>query len=43
MVPIYCLCSWISLKFFKLSIYFDTVRDCYEGQRTPAHTFMYLM
>lgn len=32
MVPIYAIASWLGLKFFHLSIYFDTVRDVYEGE-----------
>lgn len=31
MVPLYALASWLSLRFFHLSIYFDTVRDVYEA------------
>ena len=36
MVPIYALASWLSLRFFHLSIYFDTVRDVYEGEWNRA-------
>jgi hypothetical protein len=32
MVPIYALSSWLSLKFFHLAIYFDTIRNIYEGR-----------
>ncbi|XP_016321755.1 transmembrane protein 184B-like [Sinocyclocheilus anshuiensis] len=39
-VPIYAFDSWLSLLFFtneEYYVYFDTVRDCYEGQtRTSA-------
>lgn len=31
MVPIYAFASWMSLRFVHLSIYFDTVRNIYEG------------
>ena len=31
MVPIYSLSSWLSLKYFHLSIYFDTIRNVYEA------------
>ena len=37
-VPIYAFDSWLSLLFFtndQYYVYFDTVRDCYEGK--PAH------
>lgn len=33
-VPIYAFDSWLSLLFFtndQYYVYFDTVRDCYEG------------
>lgn len=36
-VPIYAFDSWLSLLFFtneEYYVYFDTVRDCYEGERT---------
>jgi hypothetical protein len=32
MVPIYSFSSWLSLRFFHNAIYFDTVRNCYEGR-----------
>lgn len=35
-VPIYAFDSWLSLLFFtneEYYVYFDTVRDCYEGER----------
>ncbi|KAK9819743.1 hypothetical protein WJX72_001824 [[Myrmecia] bisecta] len=31
MVPVYAVASWLSLMFDDKSIYFDTVRDCYEA------------
>ena len=31
MVPIYAVSSWLSLRFFHVSIYFDSVRNIYEG------------
>ena len=33
-VPIYAFDSWLSLLFFEQSyyVYFDSVRDCYEGR-----------
>lgn len=31
MAPVYSFCSWMSLKFFRLSIYFDAVRNVYEA------------
>lgn len=31
MVPIYAFASWMSLHFFHISIYFDTVRNVYEA------------
>lgn len=36
-VPIYAFDSWLSLLFFtneEYYVYFDTVRDCYEGEWT---------
>lgn len=36
-VPIYAFDSWLSLLFFtndQYYVYFDTVRDCYEGKGT---------
>ena len=35
MVPIYSFDSWLSLMFFNNDsyyVYFNTVRDCYEGR-----------
>lgn len=45
-VPIYAFDSWLSLLFFtneEYYVYFDTVRDCYEGKRTeePSHSAMF--
>jgi hypothetical protein len=31
MVPIYAFGSWMSLRFIHASLYFDAIRDCYEG------------
>nr|XP_002127885.1 transmembrane protein 184C-like [Ciona intestinalis] len=31
MVPIYAIDCWFAIKFPKLAIYFDTVRECYEA------------
>ena len=31
MVPVYSFCSWMSLKFFRYSIYFDAFRNVYEA------------
>ncbi len=31
MVPIYSLCSWLSLHYTEQALYFDLVRDCYEA------------
>lgn len=31
MAPIYAFASWLSLRFFNWSVYFDTVRNCYEA------------
>eukprot|EP00045_Choanoeca_perplexa_P006893 m.60115 g.60115 ORF g.60115 m.60115 type:complete len:424 (-) comp13836_c0_seq5:535-1806(-) len=31
MVPVYAFASWLSLKFFDSSVYFDAVRNCYEA------------
>eukprot|EP00053_Salpingoeca_punica_P011088 m.99285 g.99285 ORF g.99285 m.99285 type:complete len:390 (+) comp15583_c0_seq2:597-1766(+) len=31
MVPVYSFASWLGLRFFHISIYFDTIRDCYEA------------
>lgn len=36
-VPIYAFDSWLSLLFFtneEYYVYFDTIRDCYEGRHT---------
>ncbi len=32
MVPVYSFSSWLSLKFIHYSLFFDVVRDCYEGR-----------
>ena len=36
-VPIYAFDSWLSLLFFEQSyyVYFDSIRDCYEGMFRP--------
>jgi len=31
MVPIYAIDSWLSFRFYWLSVYFDLFRDCYEA------------
>eukprot|EP00744_Colponema_vietnamica_P018958 GILI01026789.1.p1 GENE.GILI01026789.1~~GILI01026789.1.p1 ORF type:complete len:213 (+),score=34.75 GILI01026789.1:146-784(+) len=31
MVPIYAICSWLSLRFKDMAIYLDMLRDCYEA------------
>lgn len=31
MVPIYAIDSWLSFRFYWLSVYFDLIRDCYEA------------
>jgi len=31
MVPIYAANSWLSLRLYWLSVYFDVLRDCYEA------------
>ncbi|EFA83883.1 transmembrane protein 184C [Heterostelium album PN500] len=31
MVPVYAVDSWLSLRFVDLSLYFDLIRDVYEG------------
>lgn len=31
MVPIYSIDSWLSFRFYWLSVYFDIFRDCYEA------------
>jgi len=31
MVPIYSIDSWLSFRFYWLSVYFDLFRDCYEA------------
>ena len=31
MVPIYAIISWLSYRFFRDAIYYETVRDCYEA------------
>lgn len=39
-VPIYAFDSWLSLLFFtneEYYVYFDTVRDCYEGEWIEEH------
>ena len=39
-VPIYAFDSWFSLMFFSNDnyyVYFNTVRDCYEGEIHPLH------
>lgn len=50
-VPIYAFDSWLSLLFFtneEYYVYFDTVRDCYEGEwieersATSDYTHIYL-
>lgn len=47
-VPIYAFDSWLSLVFFnkKSYIYFNTIRDCYEGEETMVLSpklFPYIM
>ena len=37
-IPIYSLSSWLSLRYEKNAIYFDTVRDIYEV-RPPRDLF----
>lgn len=42
-VPIYAFDSWLSLLFFtneEYYVYFDTVRDCYEGECMANHHFV---
>lgn len=31
MIPIYAVISFLSFRFYKKSIYFETIRDCYEA------------
>ena len=31
MVPIYAVDCWLALRFKELTIYFDTIRECYEA------------
>ena len=31
MVPIYATVSWLSYEYYRHSIYFDVLRDCYEA------------
>lgn len=31
MIPIYSINAWLALKFSSLTIYFDTLRECYEA------------
>lgn len=31
MVPIYAMNSWLGMQFPRTSIYFDTLRECYEA------------
>lgn len=41
-VPIYAFDSWLSLLFFtndQYYVYFDTVRDCYEGKKMRLSLF----
>lgn len=43
-VPIYAFDSWLSLLFFtneEYYVYFDTVRDCYEGENLPTLSMVY--
>ena len=38
-VPIYSFDSWLSLLFFSKDeyyVYFNTVRDCYEGKKNTV-------
>ena len=39
-VPIYVIDSWLCLIIFanRAYIYFNTIRDCYEGTFVDAHT-----
>eukprot|EP00800_Vazella_pourtalesii_P008708 TRINITY_DN2250_c1_g1_i1.p1 TRINITY_DN2250_c1_g1~~TRINITY_DN2250_c1_g1_i1.p1 ORF type:complete len:396 (+),score=60.73 TRINITY_DN2250_c1_g1_i1:92-1279(+) len=30
-VPIYAVCSWLSLLFYDKTVYFDAIRSCYEA------------
>ena len=43
-VPIYAFESWLSLLFFKGNhyyVYFNAVRDCYEGKNNELSTLVY--
>lgn len=31
LIPIYSIISWLSYRLFHYSVYFETVRDCYEA------------
>jgi len=31
MVPIYATCSWLSMRYFKHALYFNTIRESYEA------------
>ena len=44
-VPIYAFDSWLSLLFFKESyyIYFNSVRDCYEGKHGLRFNSLYAL
>eukprot|EP01111_Echinosteliopsis_oligospora_P009167 TRINITY_DN2644_c0_g1_i3.p1 TRINITY_DN2644_c0_g1~~TRINITY_DN2644_c0_g1_i3.p1 ORF type:complete len:339 (+),score=66.22 TRINITY_DN2644_c0_g1_i3:842-1858(+) len=41
MVPVYCIDSFLSFRFYWISIYFDVIRDCYEA--FVINTFFTLM
>jgi len=41
MVPIYSVESWLSLRFHKLNLYFETMRDMYEAY--VIYSFLYYL
>ena len=36
-IPIYGFCSWLSILFPHYSVYFDSIRSCYEGELTVCY------
>ena len=42
-VPIYGFCSWLSILFPYYSVYFDSVRSCYEGDLISVyHLYVFI-
>ena len=36
MIPIYAVASWLSMRYYHYSLYFDAFRGIYEGAGAPG-------